>query len=82
MLNEVKHLYNKDSSLTLRMTVSVIIYIVTKNDFRASTKLNFYKSLVCMLAQYEKNMEDLVKEQMMSKGYAVDFLYLCTSYKL
>ena len=29
MLNEVKHLYNKDSSLTLRMTVSVIIYIVT-----------------------------------------------------
>ena len=30
MLNEVKHLYNKDSSLTLRMTVSVIIYIVTK----------------------------------------------------
>ena len=28
MLNEVKHLYNKDSSLTLRMTVSVIIYIV------------------------------------------------------
>lgn len=35
-----------------------------------------------MLAQYEKNMEDLVKEQMMSKGYAVDFLYICTSYKL
>ena len=31
MLNEVKHLYNKDSSLTLRMTVSVIIYIVTEN---------------------------------------------------
>ena len=29
MLNEVKHLYNKDSSLTLRMTVSVIIYIVS-----------------------------------------------------
>ena len=29
MLNEVKHLYNKDSSLTLGMTVSVIIYIVT-----------------------------------------------------
>ena len=29
MLNEVKRLYNKDSSLTLRMTVSVIIYIVT-----------------------------------------------------
>ena len=32
MLNEVKHLYNKDSSLTLRMTVSVIIYIVTLKD--------------------------------------------------
>ena len=29
MLNEVKHLYNKDSSLTIRITVSVIIYIVT-----------------------------------------------------
>ena len=29
MLNEVKHLYNKDSSLTLRMTASVIIYFVT-----------------------------------------------------
>ena len=34
MLNEVKHLYNKDSSLTLRMTFSVIIYIVTKNIYR------------------------------------------------
>ena len=32
-----------------------------------------------MLAQYEKNMGDLVKEQMMSKGYAADFLYICTS---
>ena len=29
MLNEVKHLYNKDSSLMFRLTVSVIIYIVT-----------------------------------------------------
>ena len=29
MLNEVKHLYNKDSSLALRMTVSVIIYLIT-----------------------------------------------------
>ena len=29
ILSEVKHLYNKDSSLPLRMTVSVIIYIVT-----------------------------------------------------
>ena len=34
MLNEVMHLYNKDSSLTLRMTVSAIIYIVTKNIYR------------------------------------------------
>ena len=33
MLNEVKHLYNKDSSLTLRMTVSVIIYIVTFRNY-------------------------------------------------
>ena len=32
MLNEVKHLYNKDSSLTLGMTVSIIIYIVTKKN--------------------------------------------------
>ena len=31
MLNEVKHLYNKDSSLALRMTVSAITYIVTKS---------------------------------------------------
>ena len=29
MLNEVKHLYNKDSSLALKMTVSVIIYLIT-----------------------------------------------------
>ena len=29
MLNEVKHLYNKDSSLTLRMTTNIIIDIVT-----------------------------------------------------
>ncbi len=28
LLNEVKHLYNEDSSLALRMTVSVIIYII------------------------------------------------------
>ena len=28
MLNEVKHLYSKDASPALRMTVSVIIYIV------------------------------------------------------
>ena len=27
MLNEVKHLYSKDSSLTLRMTVFVNMYI-------------------------------------------------------
>ena len=29
MLNEVKHLYNKDSSLALRMTVGVIIHVIT-----------------------------------------------------
>ena len=29
MLNEVKHLYNKDSSLTLRMTTNIIIDIIT-----------------------------------------------------
>ena len=27
MLNEVKHLYSKDSSLTLRMTVFVNMYV-------------------------------------------------------
>ena len=44
MLNEVKHLYNKDSSLTLRMTVSVIIYIVTFRNY-LTVMLNEVKHL-------------------------------------
>ena len=36
MLNEVKHLYNTDSSLKLRMTGSVNMYVVTKNNYGVS----------------------------------------------
>ena len=36
MLNEVKHLYNTDSSLRLRMTGSVNMYVVTKNNYGVS----------------------------------------------
>ena len=46
MLNEVKHLYNKDSSLTLRMTVSVIIYIVTFRNY-LTVMLNETLTLSC-----------------------------------
>ena len=35
MLNEVKHLYNKDSSPVLRIAVSVIIYL--GNDISVCT---------------------------------------------
>ena len=45
MLNEVKHLCNKDSSLTLRMTVSVIIYIVTFRNHPFTVMLNEVKHL-------------------------------------
>ena len=44
MLNEVKHLYNKDSSLALRMTVSVIIYL--GNDISVCTS-EIIHSLSC-----------------------------------
>ena len=52
MLNEVKHLYCKDASPALRMTVSVIIYIVALKYGRNRLFYNLFNYLVCSCNSY------------------------------